>query len=72
MTLITLFLEDFLQTRAMNRNIEDYVGENDLIVQLAKQGKELGMRTGPGTSHSIITKLKRVTKLKKVLSLSAK
>ena len=43
-------LEDFLQTRAMNRNIEDYVGENDLIVQLAKQGKKLGMRTGPGTT----------------------
>ena len=34
----------------MNRNIEDYVGENDLIVQLAKQGKKLGMRTGPGTT----------------------
>ena len=43
-------LEDFLQTRSMNRNIGDYVGENELVVQLAKQGEELGMRTGPGTT----------------------
>lgn len=43
-------LEDFLQTRSMNRNIGDYVGENELVVQLAKQGEKLGMRTGPGTT----------------------
>ena len=43
-------LDDFLQRRSMNRNKEDYKTENDLIVQLIKQGEEIGIIPTIGTS----------------------
>jgi len=45
-------LEDFLQMRTMNKNIKDYKSENDLIVQLANEGKTIGMDVRAGTTFS--------------------
>ena len=45
-------LEEFMQQRTMNQKLEDYKSENDLVVQLARDAKKIGMEVGPGTTFS--------------------
>ena len=45
-------LSDFKQQRTMNQHLSDYKSENDLVVQLARDGAKIGMEVGPGTTFT--------------------
>ena len=45
-------LGDFLQLRNMNKDLKEYKADNDLIVQLAREAKEINMNVGRGTTFS--------------------
>jgi DNA polymerase I len=45
-------LEDFVQMRTMNREINEYKTENDLVMQLAREAQKIGMNLAPGTQFS--------------------
>jgi DNA polymerase elongation subunit (family B) len=45
-------LEDFVQMRTMNKEINDYKTENDLIMQLAREAQKINMTIAPGTTFS--------------------
>jgi hypothetical protein len=36
----------------MNQHLSDYKSENDLVVQLARDGAKIGMEVGPGTTFT--------------------
>jgi len=45
-------LDDFLQRRSMNMPYEDYKNENDLMVQLIRQGLDIGITPIVGNTYS--------------------
>ena len=45
-------LEDFVQMRTMNREMNEYKTENDLIMQLAREAIKINMKLSPGTQFS--------------------
>ena len=45
-------LETFLQHRSLNRPIEDYVSETDMLIGLTEQGKAMGIEPLEGTRYS--------------------
>ena len=45
-------LETFLQHRKLNRPIEDYVSETDMLIGLTEQGKAVGIEPLEGTRYS--------------------
>ena len=45
-------LYDFLQRRTMNRPFEEYKSENDLMVQLIKQGLDIGITPHVGNTYA--------------------
>ena len=45
-------LDDFLQRRSMNQPYEDYKNENDLMVQLIRQGLDIGIKPIVGNTYS--------------------
>ena len=45
-------LETFLQHRSLNRKIEDYVSETDMLIGLTEQGKAIGIEPLEGTRYS--------------------
>ena len=45
-------LETFLQHRSLNRPIEEYVSETDMLIGLTEQGKAIGIEPLEGTRYS--------------------
>jgi len=45
-------LEDFVQMRTMNREMNEYKTENDLIMQLAREALKINMKLSPGIQFS--------------------
>ena len=45
-------LEDFVQMRTMNRELNEYKTENDLVMQLAREALKINMKLAPGTQFS--------------------
>ena len=45
-------LEDFVQMRTMNKEINEYKAENDLIMQLAREAQTINIKLGPGTTFN--------------------
>ena len=45
-------LEDFVQMRTMNRELNEYKTENDLVMQLAREAMKINMKLAPGTQFS--------------------
>jgi DNA polymerase elongation subunit (family B) len=44
-------LEDFLQRRNLNRPLDQYVSETDMLIGLAEQGKSIGIEPLEGTTY---------------------
>ena len=44
-------LEDFLQRRSLNRPLEDYVSQTDMMIGLTEQGKGIGIEPLVGTTY---------------------
>ena len=50
-TLDSYELDDFIMRKSQGRNKEDYKSETDLIMNLIKQGEDIGMPTNKGTTY---------------------